>query len=364
MNGDSFTERSGGGLWSESDNTIVSNCFFIGNAANGHGGGAFRGILNNCMFTDNTADFSGGGTCGSTLYNCSLTGNSAIQGGGTYYGTLYNCIVYYNTAAIGANWYEGSFDHTCATPLPFGFGNFTNEPGIAGVNHPFLLAGSPCINAGVNQPWMPGATDIEGEPRINGIADVGADEYWRNSLTGMLSVAISVSYTQAVVGLALPFEAQITGQMQGYVWDFGDGMRATNLCWFTHAYASNGNFPVTLIASNLSGSAATTVTVRIVSGTNYYVATNGNDFASGTDWTTAKATIQAAIDIAIPGATVWVSNGLYATGGATNYPAGSGLTNRVAIYKPITVRSVHGPSETSILGRRAYVATRRYVVST
>jgi PKD repeat protein len=351
IDGDSFAETCGGGLWGELDNAVISNCFFIDNVADDNGGGACRGILYNCMFMNNTADFTGGGACGSVLYNCTLTGNSAVQGGGTFYGTLNNCIVYYNNAAIGVNWYEGTFDHTCATPLPSGIGNFTNEPGIVGVNHPFLLASSPCINAGINQSWMPSATDTEGEPRINGISDVGADEYWGNSLTGALSVAISVAYSQAVVSLALPFEARITGQTQGYIWDFGDGMRATNLCRFTHAYASSGIFSVTLTASNLSGSAATAVTVRIVNGANYYVATNGNDLSIGDNWAAAKATIQAAIDVAIPGATVWVSNGLYATGGATNYPAGSGLTNRVAIYKPIIVRSVNGPSKTSILGR-------------
>ena len=340
-----------GGLWSEADNAVISNCVISDNTADANGGGAFRGVLYNCVLTGNRADFTGGGACGSELYNCTLTGNSAIQGGGIYYGTLCNCIVYYNQAPLGANWFEGNFDHTCSTPSPPGLENFTNAPGIVSVNHPFLLAGSPCINAGGNQPWMLGATDVEGELRTNGIADVGADEYWGSARTGSLSVAIWVPSTQAVVGLALPFEARITGQAEGYVWNFGDGMRATNLCEFTHAYSSNGNFVVTLTASNFSGSAATAVTLRIVTEANYYVATNGNDLAEGANWATAKATLQTAIDAAIPGATIWVSNGVYAAGGVTNYPAGSGLTNRVAIYKPIAVRSIHGPSETSILGR-------------
>ena len=95
------------------------------------------------------------------------------------------------------------------------------------------------------------------------------------------------------------------------------------------------------------GVALLLVFAEISRGAEWFVATNGNDLADGTNWPTAKRSIQAAIDAAVSNDTVWVSNGTYATGGRIAYGA---LTNRVVVDKPITVRSLNGPATTRIKG--------------
>ena len=67
-----------------------------------------------------------------------------------------------------------------------------------------------------------------------------------------------------------------------------------------------------------------------------------------TNWATAASVIQDAVDAAGIDDQILVTNGLYATGGRI---AGAGLlTNRVALDKRVTLRSVNGPVLTIIQG--------------
>src|SRR6266481_2912306 len=65
-------------------------------------------------------------------------------------------------------------------------------------------------------------------------------------------------------------------------------------------------------------------------------------------WATAATNIQDAVDVALPGEEIVVTNGVYSSGEmASRYGTG---TNRVAVTKPLKLRSVNGPDVTVIDG--------------
>ena len=351
------------------DNCTLNNCTLSTNSAY-CGGGACSGTLNNCTLTANSASDGGGGACSSTLNNCTLTSNLATggYGGGAYdstlnnctvtgnsgwgasSATLNNCIVYFNSDANGGNYDPSStLNYCCTTPLPTsGVGNISADPQLASASH--LSAESPCIGAG--SATYASGTDIDGEAWANP-PSIGCDEYHARAVTGPLTLSLTATLTNVAVGYPVGLTAFIEGRTDLSVWEFGDGFVQVNEPYTSHTWTAPGDYLVALWAFNESHpeGVSATVTIYVDQGVHYVAATSGSPVAPYTSWATAATNIQDAVDVAAPGTTIFVTNGTYASGGRTTPSPGDGATNRVAVDKPLTVRSMNGPGVTVIQGQ-------------
>jgi len=334
-----YAGQYGGGAY----RATLNSCTLSGNTAARDGGGAIECTLNNSLLVGNHADWSAGGALGGTLNNCTIVSNTAGANAGVYIATLNNSICYYNTVAGAVNNHlSSSFHHSCTTPHPGGTGNVTNEPMFKSLaTGDFNLSdGSACLNAGDNTYATNFPSDFAGNPRVQAdVVDMGALESPAVKITVVANppsggaVSGIGSYTP---GVSHPISAIVTSFWNFVNWSHG---------------ATDPSTTITVPATN------TTYTANFVRpDVVWHVAPNGSDSAVGTNWATAKQTLQAAVDAALSSDSVLVTNGVYASGGAGM----ASINNRVVINKPITVRSVNGPGVTTIQGggmgfRGAYV---------
>jgi hypothetical protein len=213
-----------GSIYNYFSSPTMTNCRFIGNSNVWYGGGIcnFYGnnpILTNCTFSGNHGMWGGGiynYSTKATVTNCTFINNSAEYGGGMYNSvdsntTVTNCILWSNTAPNGAQTYDSGTSSTtisyCDIQDGGGGTNISSDPIFVDANGPDnipgteddnmrLLPGSPCIDAGDNNPVPLGVTsDPDGNPRFfddpvtadtgNGtppIVDIGAYEYYREAV--------------------------------------------------------------------------------------------------------------------------------------------------------------------------------------
>ena len=283
--GNTITLQSGGGVWSATQYTGASvvNCLFTNNSAGHLGGGIFGGSAKNSIFVENLGNFGGssggggGGAAFSELINCTVKDNfcpSAFRGAGVNSCRVYNSIVRGNYPGFFSssedNYYPSFsptlFAYSSSNPTPSGVGNINVWPVFLDWDY-HLPVSSPV--RGIGSSLYSSGEDMDGEAWASP-PSIGADEVIEANLVGPISLTLNTWQTNTLVSTVgnyrfLNFWDSITGRVSRIDWNFGDGVIATNISYFTsHFWTNAGTFTVSSTAYNNDNLGGVSASVAVV----------------------------------------------------------------------------------------------------
>lgn len=350
-------DYGGGALYLEYATPVMVNLIMRNNYADGHGGAVYlkwsATEFYNVLFVSNIAR-NGGGAVSTFDYSlkfnhCTFIGNHSDYEGGALacynnYPTITNSIAWGNSAKSGDSQFTNSYcTYSCVQGGQSGVGNISSEPLMIDMaNGDYRLnANSPCIDKGLaaNTPaWL--TTDLSGAARnVGASVDMGVFE-GGVPVPSILTPANKTLLASTATSATLSWEWLVT--MPNDVTDYEiEIQRNGGASEYYNSSSLSFSYSGLLVGSSYQWR------VRAVDGTslknwtpwflfavprNTPIYVKSGASGDGSSWTNAFGSIQAAINSANYGESIWVAAGTYYPTALADRTISITLKDGVAIY--------------------------------
>ena len=373
----SFDNASGGaglGLYGagKAVNCVITNNYSKITGYDNHGGAVLMynsAVTRGCLIAHNDAKANAASTTynvggvalygSSVLESCTIAGNTAFGCGGVRQysdsATVRNCQIQGNSSSgyasdnVKQQYYASTaslfVNCACSVAISGGTDCLTGDLPVADADNGNWRPayGSVAIGNALVQPWMAGAADLDGHPRLSdGAADIGAYQYQAQAVNG----SFSLSGSSGAIPYPVDFSANASsplGEITAYVWDFGDGsepvMTATPET--SHTYTTIGTY--TPVLNVVIGGRSYTIdsVLTVTAGPDFIYVVNATHNPGAAypyrTWETATTNLATALSAAVDGTVITLSRGVH--------------TNRFAatVDKGVTIRGETGnPADTRV----------------
>ena len=297
---------------------IIDNCLVEGCAC---GGVAMQsnGYLYNSTVVNNRRYGYWSWNVSQHVYNTVIYGNTDNDGNVDYTGNLPSgdASAFLNNALTesGSRFTAAAYPTVVLLGDATAFADYVN-----GDYRP--AAGSALIDVGANDPRgaAASATDLAGNPRLNGTIDIGCYEFQTPDMTVHIdSVLLDRSFAPAVVTFTHSVDNSASPENVVFTYDFGDGSATASTPdgTISHTYSTPGAYTVKITATNESDEESAEMTydgyVRVASSVVYVTPGTGSGTFPYDTPENGFGTIKAAVDNAFDGNMLILGEGTYET---------------------------------------------------